>query len=179
MSNKAQSFNWENYGLTLDIPSDALPDDVDQCVLDIAASISGDYTFPNGFQPVSPIFWIKSKPPCKFKKAITMGVHHCAKNKTRLRFAKASCGQKERPFAFSVLPQPEGEVSKGITDPKTFGFIQLNRFSGVVGVQEGSDELQYTAKLFYYPINVRNCEVHFTVTLNTRAHRRVSSSNDL
>ena len=174
VTKEAQQYNWEDYAFTLDIPNNALPSDLDECTLHIKASVSGDYQFPDGLQPVSPIFWIRCEPHCKFKKEITMGLQHCArvKNLSKLRFVKASCAQKERPLVFTALPEGTGDFTK--SSLKSLAHIQVRGFSGRGVAQEGSDELCYTAKLYYYPKGVENCKVHFTVTLDTPGHRKVS-----
>ena len=169
MTKKADKFIWKDYGLTLDIPSDVLPIDVGQCMLVINASVSGNYEFPSGYHLVSPVFWIRCEPNCRFKKPISMGIQHCARNKNKpeLRLARASCTQKKLPYLFEVKT-PEGEFDANS--------IQLNRFSGNAIVQNGSENLSYTAMLFYFTENIHNCKVHFTVSLNTPGHITVSIS---
>lgn len=174
VTNKAQKFTWNDYGLVLDIPANALPQDINQCKLHIMASISGDYEFPNGFQPVSPIIWICCEPNYKFNKAILMGIQHCAKaeNISKLRFMKASCTPTEHPYLFKLLPADKGNFSKD--SPHLMGLIHMNNFSGTVIGQDGSDELSYTAKLFYFTQDIHHYRVHFTVTMDECAHRTVS-----
>ena len=170
VTNDARKFNWEDYGLTLDIPCEALPNNIDQCKLLINASISGDYTIPNGFLLVSPVFWVRCEPSCKFKKTISMGIQHCAKtkDKSKLRFARASCTQKELPYMFEVSAADKNFDTSS---------IQLNRFSACAIVKDGSDDLSFAAKVFYFTEDIGSYMIHFTVSLDTPAHRTVRVSS--
>ena len=174
VTNKAVRFDWKDYGLTLDIPSEVLPIDVGQCILSINASNSGDYEFPNGYHLISPVFWIRCEPNCTFKKPISMGIQHCArsKNKPSLRLVRASCTQEKLPYSFELIKPTEGKSFDANS-------IQLSKFSGYAIVQEGSEDLSYTSKLFYFAKDVHNCKVHFTVSKDIPSHRTVSWARKL
>ena len=171
VTNKAHDFEWKGYGLRLDIPSDILPPKIGQCMLFINASTSGDYKFPDGYHPISPVFWIRCEPNCRFEKSISMGIQHCAKikNKPELRLVRASCTQEKLPYSFEITKPTEG---------KSFdtNAIQLSRFSGYAIVQESSEDLSYAARLFYFTKDIHDCKVHFAVSLNTPSHRTVSQA---
>ena len=171
VTNKALELIWKDYGLTLDIPSEVLPNDVTQCKLFIKASNSGDYEFPNGYHLISPVFWIRCEPNCRFKKPVSMGIQHCArtKNKPELRLVRAACTQQKLPYSFEIIKPTEGKQ----LDTNS---IQLSRFSAYAIVQEGSEDLSYTARLFYFTKDIHDCKVHFTVSLNTPSHRTVSQA---
>ena len=171
VTNKAREFIWKDYGLTLDIPSEVLPISVGQCKLFIKASNSGDYEFPNGYHLISPVFWIRCEPNCRFEKPISMGIQHCArtKNEHELRLVRASCTQEKLPYLFEIIHPKEGK-------PFDTNSIQLSRFSANAIVQEGSEDLSYTARLFYFTKDIHDCKVHFAVSLNTSSHRTVSQA---
>ena len=57
------------------------------------------------------------------------------------------------------------------------GETSLSRLSGYAIVQEGSEDLGYTAKVFYFTKDIHECKVHFTVSLNTPWHITVSSNS--
>ena len=165
VTNKAQHFIWKKFGLKLTIPSGVLPPDIDQCDLLIKASLSGNYRLPRKYHLVSPIFWIRCSPHCKFAKVITVEIQHCAldQNISKLSFIKASCTQKELPYAFEVISG--GKFSTA----SSYGLIELNSFSATGAAQRDTEEREYCSRLFY----LKNHQVHFTVTWNTNGHRYV------
>ena len=169
VTNKAQQFIWKNFGLRLTIPSGVLPPDVDKCDLLIKASLSGNYQFPRKYHLVSPIFWIHCKPNCKLAKPITLEVQHCAldKNISKLSFVKASCTQKELPYSFEIISG--GKFSTN----SSYGLVELKHFSGIGAAQEGTEDREYCARLFYLTNSIHDRQVHFTITWNIDAHRNV------
>ena len=58
------SFVWKGYGLRLHVPEGSLPADMGECRINIRASFSGQFQFPEGSDLLSPVFWISA--PCKF-----------------------------------------------------------------------------------------------------------------
>ena len=169
VTNKSQQFIWKVFGLKLTIPTGVLPPDVDQCELLIKASLSGHYQLPKNYHLVSPIFWIRCEPYCKFAKPVTLEFEHCAldQNIPKLSFIKALCTQKELPYSFKVISG--GNFSKN----SSYGLVELNNFSGVGAAQEGSDEREYCARLYHLRNPIFDHQVHFTVTWNTSGHRNV------
>ena len=170
LTDKAQLFIWKMFGFKLTVPSGILPPGVDQCELLIMASLSGHYQLPEDYHLVSPFFWIRCVPYCKFVKEITLEVQHCAldHNIPKLNFVKAFCTQKELPYSFKI-------VSGGIfSKSSSYGLIELNSFSGYGVAQNGSEERRYCASLFYLTSSIHDRQVHFTVTWDTEAHRNVS-----
>ena len=171
VTNEDQQFIWKEFGLKLTIPSGVLPPGVDQCKLLFKASLSGHYQLPknNCYHLVSPIFWIRCEPQCRFAKAVTLEIQHCAldQNIPKLSFIRALCTQKELPYSFEVISG--GRFFKN----NPYGFIQLNRFSGIGVAQEGSEEREYCASLFYLTNSMHDRQVDFTVTWNTEAHINV------
>ena len=169
VTNEDQQFIWKEFGLKLTIPSGVLPPGVDQCELLFKASLSGHYLLPKNYHLVSPIFWIRCEPHCKFAKPVTLEIQHCAldQNISKLSFIRALCTQKELPYSFEV-------ISGGIfSKSSSYGLIQLNRFSGIGVAQKGSEEREYCASLFYLTQSIHDCQIDFTVTWNTEAHRNV------
>ena len=163
-----QSFTWEGYGLKLHIPQGCLPAGVEQCTINIKASLAGQYEFPENTHLVSAVFWLRCEPRCKFTEALTLELDHCAKSENigllKLQFVRAVCSQKHLPYAFEKL---------GGTFNNTYGAIELNSFSGVAITQEGSEEREYCAMLFYLVIHYE-LFIHFVVTWNTETHLAVS-----
>ena len=173
----AEQFIWEKYGLKLHIRKNCLPKGVEKCTVSIGASIAGLYQFPENFQLVSAIFWFRCEPVCKFTKSITMEMEHCAilKNSTKLSFMKAKCTQEKLPYTLK-------KVGGRFASDCHFGSIELNGFSGVGIAQEESQDKhqdsslcqrEYGARVYCIHKNVISYGIDFVVTWNTTAHLTV------
>lgn len=161
----SKHFFWEDYGLRLTIPVNALPKDISTCKIIIKASLCGKYAFPEKMVLVSPVFWLKCVPSCKFQKPLILEIQHCAppENTSRLSMARALCSQKHLPYSFKVIP---GGIFNEYT---SYGVIPLDRFSGLAVVQEGSDKRRYWSSVFYMGPHIRR-KIHFAVTWHDDAH---------
>ena len=171
ITNTAQIFKWEGYGLTVHIPENSLRQGTEKIGLKIGASIAGHYEFPANSSLVSAIFWFRCEPMYNFEKQLTVEIQHCAKseNVSKLSFVRAVCTQELLPYTFKPL---EGGQ---FTSHSSYGIIKLNRFSGIATVQEGSDDKEYYASLFYFGQEPSiNKNIHFVVTMNTKVHLTVS-----
>ena len=168
VTNDPQSFTWEGYGLKLHIPKGCLPVGMEQCTINIKASLAGQYEFTENSHLVSAVFWLHCEPRCRFTEALTLELDHCAKLENidllKIHFVRAVCSQKHLPYAFDKL---------GGTFNNSCGAIELNSFSGVAITQEGSEEREYCAMLFYL-IARYELFIHFIVTWNTKTHLTVS-----
>ena len=173
----AQDFEWEKFGLTLRISEGTLPEGVDQCTVRIKASTTGEYQFPENFDLVSAIFWLRCEPACKFTKSVTMEMEHCVKlgNSAKLCFMKAVCNQVKLPYKFK-------KIGGRFDNVKRYGNIEMNGFSGAgvfqesTGTQNHTDQREYSAIIFNY-VHQRETsyKIDFVVTWNTKAHRTVST----
>ena len=175
-SGKDTSFSWANYGLNLHIMSHSLPPGIPSCTIHIIATVIGNYEIPANSHLVSPVFWLQCRPQCKFIKPITLEIQHCAKqnnsDKVRLYFVRANATQ-EQPYTF-VKADGSSQTEHGIFPTQcTYGFIQLESFSGYGIVQEDSEERDYCANLYYIGQEESQCQVHFAVSWNTETHRSV------
>ena len=172
VTNSSQSFVWKDYGLTLHIQQDSLPAGVEECVINIKASLAGKYEFPENFHLVSAVFWLRCEPTCKFSLPVYLEIQHCAnpRNISKLCFVKALCSQRSLPYTFKQLPG--GRYYEG------YGIIHVNSFSGVAVAQQGSDEREYVARLFYQIQHMHRYYIHLVlvVTWNVKAHLTVSDS---
>ena len=178
VTKSAQLFDWKGYGLRLQIPENSLPKFVESCTITIKVSLAGQYQFPHNTELVSPVFWLRCEPQCRFNAPLSLSIQHCAlpRNSFRLFIARTQCTQKDLPYLFKVLHG--GTFSKH----SSYGVIELNRFSGVAAVQERSDERpeerRYWSSVYYMgPPN--NREIHFTVTWHDDAHITVSKGSYL
>ena len=145
-SSHAQQITWEEFGLKLHINEGSLPEGVDQCILNIKASLAGQYEFPDNSYLVSAIFWLHCEPMCKFTKPVAVEMQHCARRenveKAKLAFVRAVCSQKQLPYTFKQLG---GDFSRH----SSYGVVDVNGFSGLAitrGVR--GERVLFTTLLF-------------------------------
>lgn len=175
VTRRAQLFEWEGYGLKLNIQESSLPADMDQMIIKISASIAGQYEFPVDSNLVSAVYWFHCEPPCEFEKPVTVEMQHCAKNENTsyLHFVRALGIQENNSYTFARL---EGGQFNNIHS--RFGAIDVGKFCGLASVQTGSQELEYRASIFYLRDTVKRLtivrDIRFIVTLDTDVHTRVS-----
>ena len=180
VTSSEQYFNWKGYGLHLYIPEGALPPEVEVCMISIDASMEGNYAFPENYNPVSAVYWFHCDPKCKFSKPITLEIQHCAKQiehcakQQNLSFVKARSADYQSEIQFNRALGSCGTDHGVFPSHSSYGFIQLDGFCGYGVVQEGSEDRQYRANLYYLPQSVSQCQIHFTVLWNTDAHHSVS-----
>jgi hypothetical protein len=173
VTNNQQSFNWEGYGLRLNIPEGSLPEGVEQCTIKILASLAGQYEFPEESHLVSGVFWLRCDPRVKFAKLMSLEIQHCAKaeNVSKLSFVKAVCTQEKLPYTFK---RPNPVVSSTISS--SYGLIKLQHFSAYAMAQEGSQDIKYMAKLYYLNRSISSCDIHFVITWDIDLRHTVSDS---
>ena len=167
-SSHDQQIVWEGFGFKLQIKEGSLPAGMEQCTINLKASLAGHYEFHENAHPVSAVFWLRCKAVHRFSKPVTVEIQHCAKS-LRLKFVRAVCSQKQLPYTFKQLP--EGKF----TGHSSYGAIELSSFSGLAIVQDGAAERQYYSKLFYLSNYFGGHRIDFTITWNTEAHIKVSS----
>ena len=171
VTNDQQSFYWEGYGLRLNIPKGSLPEGVEQCTVKILASLAGQYEYPEESHLVSSVFWLQCDPMVKFTKLLSLEIQHCAKAEavSKLSFVRAVCNQEKLPYTFKHLNPVYSS-----TYSSSYGLIKLQHFSGLAITQEGSQDREYIARLFYLNPSISNCDIHLVVTWNIEAHLTVS-----
>ena len=171
----AQSFVWESYGLKLHIPKGCLPAHVDLCKIRIQASLAGQYEFPKNSHLVSAVFWFQCERRCVFTRPITLEMHHCAKPEaaSRLRFVKTSCLQMHLPYTFKEILVGGGKFNSH----SSYGVLDLESFSGIGAVQNGSVERQYCAMLFYFNYSINHHRIDFVIVWNCKTHLAVSGKH--
>ncbi|XP_064392749.1 ankyrin-2-like isoform X2 [Halichondria panicea] len=171
VTNSSQTFVWDGHGFKLHIPQDSLPAGVDQCQLDIMASVAGEYQFPDNLQLVSGVYWLRPHPPGSFQQLLTVEIQHCAKmtGSTKLSFVRALCSQESLPYTFKQLKR-----RGSFADQTSYGSLELSHFSGLAVTGEDVDR-EYTASLYYLGSELHSREIHFVVSWNDEIHRtRVS-----
>ena len=176
MTASEQYFNWKGYGLHLYIPEGTIPPEISVCTVTIKASVEGNYTFPMTSYPVSAVYWFRCDPKCEFLKPVTLEIQHCAKqhNLQALSFVKAKSVEGQSKVEFNRAIGCCGTNHGVFPSHSSYGFIQLDGFSGYGVVQEDSGEREYRANLYYLPQSINQSQIHFTVFWNTDAHYSVS-----
>ena len=168
-SSRYQPVTWEGFGLRLHIQEDSLPAGMEQCTLNIKASLAGQYEFPENSSLVSAVFWLRCEPMCKFTKPVRVEIQHCAKSENvdnlKMKFVRALCSQTQLLYTFKELG---GDFNRH----SSYGVIQVNGFSGIAVAQKGSEEREYCSQLFYL-CQPSSCQIHFVVTWNLEAHLTV------
>ena len=163
----AQQFEWKGYGLKLSIHEGSLPVGMEQCTVNIKASLAGHYEFPENYYLVSAVFWFRCETVHKFIKPITLEIQHCAKSKniSELNFVRAICNQKQLPYSFK--PKIGGNFER-----ESRGIIDVNSFSAVAVTQTDSEERDYCSTLFYCCRAM--IDLFYVIVWNTEAHLNVS-----
>lgn len=171
VTNKPQKFVWGRHGLRLNVQEGTLPSDVEQCTINIKASIAGQYDFPENMHLVSAVYWLRCEPRCKFTQPVSLEIQHCAKqaNVSKLSFVKALCSQQDLPYTFKK--QHKGSY---FSNNDSYGIIEMESFSGVAITQEGTEDREYIAQLFYLCRTISNYDIDLVVTWNDEEHLSVS-----
>ena len=169
-------FTWEGYGLHLYIPEGALPSEVERCTISIKAAVEGNYRFPKNSHLVGAVYWFHCDPKCKFSRSIILEIQHCAKeqNLQTLSFVKAASTEGKPEIKFNKALDCCGTNHGVFPSHSSYGFIFLDEFCGYGVVQEGSEDRQYRADIYYLPQSINQFQIHFTVLWNTEAHHSVS-----
>ena len=171
VTNTEQLFSWHEYGLSLHIPENSLPDNLHQCSIHIKASIMGDYQLPQDTHLVSAVYWMECVPKCQFSEPLTLEVQHCAKPETISKLCFVKSNFKEAKAIFRAV---DSTFDQCVFPYNTsYGFIELNGFSGYGVAQKGSKERDYRASVYYCEENPKSHQIHFVITWNTNAHRKV------
>ena len=168
VTNNADVFMWEGYGLKLCVCEDSLPKDKEKCKISVKTSISGQYEFPENLSLVSGIVWLRCEPLCKFSKPITLKMEHSATAHAaaKLSFVRAFCTKKKATYVFKELP--------GGHFNKDDGAIELTGFSGL-GIAGENPDREYCARIFYLSRpRITSYKIDFVVTWNTKIHHAVS-----
>ena len=170
ISTKECSFEWVGYGLKLSIPEDSLPTDMEQCRINVKASLSGPFQLPEDSDLLSPVFWISAL--CKFKNPVTLEIQHCASRDEAsfadLNFVFTKCSQKELPYIFKQFD--EGRLPAD----SSYGSIQLRHFSGIGVTGRKRTPQSYCAQIYYtIKEEASNWRVYFIITKDLDALKTV------
>ena len=128
----------------------------------------GDYQLPQDTHLVSAVYWMECVPECRFSRPLTLEVQHCAKPEgaSQLCFVKASSMDRgEERINFET-------VAGNFSCHSSYGFIELDSFSGYGVGEEGAEDREYSASTHYSEEN-KSHKIHFTIVWNTKVHNKV------
>ena len=167
------SFEWKGYGLRLYVPEGSLPGCMEECRVDIAGSLSGQFQLPENLVLLSPVFWISAS--CNFTKPVTLEIQHCALAKDEalsgLNFVSATRSQKDLPYIFKQL---DGGVFSAYS---SFGSIQLSHFCGNAVAGNRDTPRLYCANLYHKIKQLHDWRFYFTITQDHPVQNTVSCAN--
>ena len=169
ISTKECSFEWVGYGLRLGISKDSLPTGMEECRINIKASLSGPFLPPEDSDLLSPVFWISAL--CKFEKSVTLEIQHSASRDEAsfadLNFVFTKCSQKTLPYIFKQL-----DGGKFPAD-SSYGSIQLTHFSGFGITGRKRTPRTYCAQIYYAIKDPSDWRVYFIITKDLDALKTV------
>ena len=171
ITNSSLEWQWEGHGLKIHVSENTLPPGIEQCHININASLAGHYEFPEDSHLVSAIFWIRCEPPCRFAKPITVEIQHCAcsHNTLKLSFVKAKCTQEHLPYEFKLVE------NGSFNSHSNYGIVKVNSFSAFGITQNESGERNYLANFLYVEERLSlRFHLYFVVTWNTVIHDQVN-----
>ena len=133
---------WEEYGLTLCIPDNALPPGFLAEIV-VRVSISGPFVYPDSesWKPASPVYWISSSKD--FINPVQLGLWHSAKgleNGSDLRIVTAKDETQNGMYIFEDI------ASKNYKLEGSFVYLYVNHFSIFCSL---SNQLKYDGCLLY------------------------------
>ena len=167
VTNSEQLFSWDEYGLSLHIPENSLPDNLQQCSIHIKASIMGDNQLPQDTHLVSAVYQMECVPKCQFSQPLTLEIQHCTTQGelAQLHFLKDD--SKDHSGIFTTID--------GGTFPhySSYGFIELNEFCRVGIGKKGSIKRDYCASVYYQDNGTIVCKIHFVIVWNANPHKKV------
>ena len=146
ITNKAMNFQWKDYGFKLHVQDNSLPDGIPEYLVNIKASLAGQFELPEGYELVSAVYWVKT--PGEFTQPITLEVQHCANfnDPNQLHFVHTSHPPKSLPHKFEV--KDGGMFTLG----SKYGALSTTHFCGIAVAKEvepGVHSCQYCAQVYF------------------------------
>ena len=169
--NQGAAFEWEGYGLKLYVPDHSLPGGMEEAMINIRASVSGQFQLLENSVLLSPVFWISA--PCKSIKPVTLEIQHCALREDEtvlsdLSFVSAKDSQEYLPYRFKQLA---GGV---FTTHSSYGSIQLTHFCGIGITGRKRTPRSYCAHLYHTMKQIYDWRYYLAITQDLEAHITVS-----
>ena len=157
ITQKAEVFNWPEYGISISAPENAIPEklaDTQSTLLNVRVSLSGPFQL-GASKLMSAVYWICPDIRCKFAEPLELTVEHCAHlthpdDHTKLAFLRTKCNQKDLPYQFEEIG---GEFTAHS------GTVALRSFSGVA---VGSKAAESTPPPMKYVARIATFQTHVT-----------------
>ena len=161
LTDEAGSYEWTDGGFKLDTPCGALPAGAVPCQINVRASLSGQFEFPENSELVSSIYWISTPKNLRFSKPLTVHVQHCSTVENRddsdLSFVVAKCTQPALPYKFKFLDD-------GLFVPySSYGSISVTHFSGLGIVSKLQKYPSYCARTYVTSRGRDEWRVYFVI----------------
>ncbi len=132
---KAQSLNWEDYGLKMHFPQDTLQYD-DNCEVAILALAGGNFRFPKGTELVSAVYAISFQK--KINQRVGVDMEHCVAletewQTTQLHFVATEKGNSQNEDVFDFIEGGQFQIGS------KYGYLEQMHFckKGVVKRNSG------------------------------------------
>lgn len=161
---------WEEHGIHLLIPQDALPPSVTSCDIAVLPVLDGSFVFPDDSTPVSAIYAIGTS--CKLENPVRIAVQHCVdltdpSHCEQLSFAKAEHVGKEHPYQFEEVVGGHFSVRSeyGSLDCSSFSFITIIQ-KKIAYLRSRSASRYKLLSLYKHTPGTNALLVYFVVTKN-------------
>jgi hypothetical protein len=122
-----QYFSWNQYGINLYVPQDALPEEMQQCIIHIKINTMERCQLPQDTYFTSPVYLIKCIPVCQFSKPLILEIQHCAKQNIlhKLCFVRSTNAD----LSFDIVDAGNDHIYHTCFPQHcSYGFIELDRF---------------------------------------------------
>ena len=163
ITNKAEHYQWKGHGFSLEVPDNAVPEDISNCLINVKVSLASQFELPKGYQLISAIYWVRT--PGSLKKPITLHLEHCASfnNPDQLHFIWASREHESIPYKLKVV---DGGT---FTFASKYGVLSTTHFCGTgvaMEVDPNEHSCKYCAQIYFTIKNLNDYlyYCHFVVT---------------
>ena len=160
LTDETRSYEWTDSGFKIYTPHGALPAGVVPCQVNVKASLSGQFEFPENSELVSPIYWISTSKNLRFSRPLTVHIQHCGTVEDRddsdLSFVVAKCTQPDLPYKFKFL---DGGL---FTPYSSYGSISVTHFSGL-GIISKLRKRSYCARTYVANRGRNEWRVYFII----------------
>ena len=157
-----KNFNWEEYGIQVSVPSDALPNEL-VSTLTVHVSVSGPYVFPNPekWKISSAVYWISSTK--NFLRPVMIKIRHTSVyNDSKVRFLRSTGENINGTFKFTE--EPGGYFSTS----DSYGYMFLDHFSGFAISSDMDTDEQFYGWLFWKKMSKMSWSYSFLI------HRQIA-----
>ena len=161
LTDEAQSYEWADSGFKLHTPHGVLPAGAVPCPVNVKASLSGQFEFPENSELVSPVYWISTPKNLRFSRPLTVHVQHCCTVEERddsdLSFVVAKCTQPDLPYKFKFLDGGR------FVPNSSYGSISVTHFSGLGIVSKQRRGRSYCARTYVAHKGGDRWRIHFVI----------------